>query len=324
MTPNRFPINQDTPEGEAAWHAIRRLHIGGSEVGALFQAHPYLTAFQLYHRIKGNLPDNGGGNLMTEWGKHCEPFVARIVTESHGWLLRKCEDYLEHAEHTKLGCTLDYDVVESEFGPGILEIKVVTHDQRGDWKEDRAPDYVEWQIQHQLLVSGHKWGAIAAMFHGDPGSTRVMLRHANEKAHRAIIERVAKFMADLADGNEPPVEGSADYAPMVDIFLGAPEADATTAVRLDDVKGIDGKLDALKNLQATATQADKDIKAIKAELLQLALARGEGRAPLFLQSAEFEIKLKKTERKGFTVKPSTILGLDVKRIQKNVGGSYGE
>lgn len=226
------PIDQRNDT--TAWLELRRKHIGGSDVAALFNCGNSYTATlnELYHEKRGNMPPESGRNLLAKLGKALEPFIAYIVTDIKGWRLEPCELYHEHPEHPALGATLDYYVVESENGPGIMEIKNVQQ-WTPEWTNNRAPDHVELQVQHQFLVvnaariaEGQKpftWGVIASMHAGNPEDIRLMLRKPDPKVHKHIIERVTQFMADVDAGKEPPILGSADYPHINDLFKFAEE-----------------------------------------------------------------------------------------------------
>lgn len=217
-----------------AWHELRRKHIGASDIAALFNCgNSYTPTLNgLYHEKRGNLPPEEGINLLAELGKAMEPFIAFVVSDIHSWRLEPCGFYHEHPEHKFLGATLDYFVIESEHGPGTMQIKNVQQ-WAPEWTSNRAPDHVELQVQQEFFVcnaariaEGLKpfaWGCIASMHAGNPEDIRVMLRKPDAKVHKHIAERAGRFMADVAAGREPPVMGSEDYGHINDLFKFAEE-----------------------------------------------------------------------------------------------------
>lgn len=224
----------DIKNDAAAWHDLRRKHIGASDIAALFGCGnsytPTLNA--LYHEKRGNLPPEEGVNLLAELGKALEPFIAFVVSDIQHWRLEPCRFYHEHPEHKFLGCTLDYYVVESEHGPGTMQIKNVQQWAQG-WTQSRAPDHVELQVQQEFLVTNaarvaeglppFTWGCIASMHAGNPEDIRIMMRAPDMKVQKHIIERAGRFMADVDAGKEPPIMGSEDYAHINDLFKFAEE-----------------------------------------------------------------------------------------------------
>lgn len=225
-----IPIDQQNDP--AGWHALRAKHIGASDVAALFNAGSSYTPTlnELYHIRRGNLASDRGGGLLASLGKALEPFIAYVISESYQWRTEACNAYHEHPEHKILGCTLDYFVVESEHGPGILEIKNVQQFSPG-WTNVRAPDHVELQLQHQFLVTNaarieaglkpFTWGAIGSMHAGNPEDMRIMLRKPDLKVHAHIIDRANRFAADVEAMREPPLLGSDEYSHIAELFKAA-------------------------------------------------------------------------------------------------------
>lgn len=271
-------ISIDQKNDEAGWHALRRKHIGASDIAALFNCgNSYTpTLNELYHEKRGNLPPDTKPNLLAMLGKAMEPVVAFIVTDIHNWKLEPCEFYHVHPEHPALGCTLDYYIVESEHGPGIMEIKNVQQ-WTPAWTQNRAPDHVELQIQHQFLVANaarraenlrpFEWGCIASMHAGNPEDIRIMMRKPDPKVHKHIIERGNAFMADVAAGKEPPIIGSEDYGHINDLFKFAEEEPDPDPLDLRGDYIIDTHiaewLEAQKNSKAT----EMKVKEMKTRIL---------------------------------------------------------
>lgn len=258
---------------EKHWHELRHKHIGGSDIAALFGASSYSTPYELYHEKRGVILENVDKPL-TKLGKIMESFIADYISETYNWRIVKCEEYLEHPKYKTLGCTLDYYVVKSEKGPGILEVKNVQAFSPG-WTETRASEYVEWQVQHQLLVansareaSGHppfKWAAIGSMHAGNPEDIRIMMREPDEKAQKAIIQRNAQFWNDVENDNPPPIQGSKDYDTIVDMFKIAEKKE--TVLDMRDNKEIDAIVDRFYKKKEERKNIEKEEKALKSEIM---------------------------------------------------------
>lgn len=269
-----IPIDQKKdPEG---WHALRQKHIGGSDVAALFNCGSSFTPTvnELYHIKKGNIK-NRDSHILAALGKALEPFISCVIADNHAWKIEACEFYHIHPDHPALGCTLDYFVVESEHGPGILEIKNALPYAPG-WTNSRAPDHVELQIQHQFLVtnaarkaeglSPFTWGAIGSMHGGNPEDIRVMLRKPDPKVHKHIIERASRFMADVAAGREPPLLGAADYDHIAGLFKEAP-VDEFDAVDMRGDHILDGYMAEFLEAKAMVKKYETDQALLKAKIL---------------------------------------------------------
>lgn len=275
-----IPIDQKNDE--KGWLDLRRKYIGASDVAALFNCgNSYTpTLNELYHEKRGNLPPESGRNLLAMLGKAMEPVVAYIVTDVHNWKLEPCRFYHVHPEHPALGCTLDYYIVESEHGPGLMEIKNVQQWTPG-WTQNRAPDHIELQVQQQFLVTNaariaeglkpFTWGCIASMHAGNPEDIRIMLRKPDPKVHAHIIERSTRFMADVAAGKEPPILGSEDYAHINDLFKFAEEEpDPDPLDKRGDAK-LDNYVAEFLEAQGAKAHAEYKYKEAKTRILHAML-----------------------------------------------------
>lgn len=68
--------------GSAEWHELRAQGIGGSEISAVVGLNPWMSAFELWHRKKGNLPEREITSPMG-WGTRLEPIIADHFHEQH-------------------------------------------------------------------------------------------------------------------------------------------------------------------------------------------------------------------------------------------------
>jgi predicted phage-related endonuclease len=200
----------DSPE----WHALRARHVGGSEVAALFDLPPdqrpnyMLTRYALWHIKAGNAAPPAVDRVRTKWGLLLEEAIATAAAEEFGWSVTK-GGYVKDATTPGLGCTLDYVIAADpdEDGPGALECKNVdwmVH--RRAWENDEPPLHILLQLQHQLAATGYTWGVVAALIGGN--DLRTYRYKARPKLTAEIRRRVAEFWQSVAEGQEPPVDGS--------------------------------------------------------------------------------------------------------------------
>lgn len=204
-----IPIVHDSPE----WHVMRARHIGGSEIGALWDLPSderpgyLLSRFALWHIKAGNAPPPAVDNPRTQWGLRLEAAVADGAAEQEGWEIVKGGYVSDHTTRG-LGCTLDF-VIQSdpaEEGPGALEVKNV------DWMvykrswRDEPPPHILLQHQHQLAATGYSWGAVAAFIGGN--DLHVYRYKARPRLITEIRARVTAFWASIGAGEEPPPDGS--------------------------------------------------------------------------------------------------------------------
>jgi predicted phage-related endonuclease len=191
------------------------------------------------------------------------------------------KEYMRDAD-LRLGSSFDYriqnglepvalDVVHRVVDSpddAILEIKNVDWlafkngwRVEADWIE--APDHIELQVQHQMLVSGLHRAFIAVLVGGN--DVRVLEREADEAAFMAIRSEAAAFWDSIAN-NTPPDPTMPDDADAV-IRLNQYAAPG----RLLDARG-DAEIATLVRLcnawKKEAAHAEEEATVLKAQILQ--------------------------------------------------------
>ncbi len=195
---------------DAHWHELRATAIGGSEIGALFGLSPFTTAYTLWHDKAGKVAAADPGNQKTSWGKLIEPLIAQELAKQLGWTLTPSRVYYRHPATPGMGCTLDFDVVDHQWGPGIVETKVVFDyaDYKRDWSDDRAPPHIELQAQHQMACTGRGWSAIAVWIAQTATLAPALIRRPVPKVIGDIERRVVAFWASIAADQAPDPTGT--------------------------------------------------------------------------------------------------------------------
>lgn len=204
------PVIHNSPE----WHATRAKHVGGSEIAALFDLPTsdrpayMLTRYALWHVKAGNAPPPHVSGPRPVWGLRIEAAIADAAAEQEIWQIRK-GGYVSDPTTPGLGCTLDFIIEQDpdEQGPGVLETKNVdwmVH--RRSWVDGEPPLHILLQLQHQLAATGYSWGCVAGLIGGN--DMRLYRYKARPKLIANIRRRVREFWASIAEGREPPVDGS--------------------------------------------------------------------------------------------------------------------
>lgn len=235
---------------EAAWLALRQEHVGASEVAALFGVSPYETHFGLWVRKSGHVPPRDialDRRIMA--GKHLEPAIADLVAEIHGLTIRKTRRYLVHDDVSRMGASLDYEILEPVAGSKgtwvPFEIKNVGFDVFRDWKvghdddgraEIEPPLHIDLQVQHQLAVTGAPVGYVGVLVGGN--EPHLIRRERHAEIIKQIEARVAAFWTDVDAKREPVIDYERDLA-------------ALSVVRANG----DGELDLRGNSEAEALVA---------------------------------------------------------------------
>jgi len=202
---------------EQEWLDLRTKDITSTDVAALFDLSPYKTAFELFHEKRDGLSGSFKPSERMRWGNRLEAAIANGAAEDHGFVVQPLKVYMRDPE-LRVGSSFDFEILHPEHGKGIMEIKNVDSlIYKRNWKDDgngniEAPEHIELQVQHQMLVSGYEWCAIVPFVGGN--STRIVFRRADPEIAKAIAKRVTDFWKQV-DANEAP---SADYSRDADMI----------------------------------------------------------------------------------------------------------
>lgn len=187
---------------EEHWHELRHKHVGASEIGALFDLHPQITRFELWHRKAGHIPEPDlSDNERVFWGTMLEPAIANGVAKLKGWNVQKVHVYLEHDEVPGMGASLDYKIVAHDKGPGNMEIKTVDWLQFKDWDNGTPPLHYELQVQQQLACSKREWACLPVLIGGN--DLRLFEYERRPKTILMLETAVAEFWQSIKDNKEP-------------------------------------------------------------------------------------------------------------------------
>jgi len=148
-------------EERESWLAGRReTGIGASEAAAVVGLSPWLTANQLWRKLRGEWePPQVSHRPAVERGNRMEGALREMFAALHPELLAEHFPYdiLAQEKRPWLFATLDGELTRKEDGGrGILEIKTAAPAGRKGWEswEGRVPQHYYVQILHQLLATG--------------------------------------------------------------------------------------------------------------------------------------------------------------------------
>lgn len=195
---------------EQHWLDLRTKDLTSTDVAALFGLSPYKTAFELFHEKRDGQVVKLKPNERMKWGNRFESAIAHGVAEDNNWTVQPLKVYMRDPD-LRLGSSFDFEITSLQHGRCILEIKNVDSlVYKRTWRDDgdggiEAPEHIELQIQHQMLVSGYSWCALVAMVGGN--SPKVTFRRFDPEIGEAIKKKAAAFWASI-EANEAP---SADY-----------------------------------------------------------------------------------------------------------------
>lgn len=204
--------------------AFRASVVGAGEVAALFDASPWLTKFELYHRKRGTISvpefnevvDGKPADMRIFCGVMLEPVVVDIACRLWGY--ERVDTPKKLTNGRGLGGHPDQLVRCPDRGIGVLEVKTADWLIAKGWGDEPPLNY-QLQAQTYAGLAGVEWAEVVTLVSGnDPRRFPMAFK---PKLFAEIERRVAEFWADVEAGNEPPVNYSRDGKTLVEV-LGAP------------------------------------------------------------------------------------------------------
>lgn len=233
--------------------------VGASEVAALFNCHPWLTEFELWHRKAGNVatPDFGGDERI-EWGIRLEPVILEAACERWGYTPLKTPPRLDNANG--LGGHPDMIAQCPTRGRGILEVKTADWLVAKQWGDEPPINYL-LQIQSYTGLAGCDWGDVIVLVGGN--ELRRFQYDFRPVVYADIEARVAAFWQSVRAGKAPKPDYTRDGE-----TIAALHPDATDAV-IDMRRDNRAHILAVEFIEAKAREkaAAGEADAIKAEML---------------------------------------------------------
>lgn len=274
---------------EEAWLAERAKDITSTEISALFGCNPWLTEFELWHRKKGNVAPDFEPNEAMEIGAEFEEPIAKSIAKKNGWTIKPKKEYIR-LSGLRIGSSFDFSIV-SPF-KAVYEIKNVgeaawfkSWKQNGDNIE--APINLEFQFQHELLVSGEPLLMVGAMIGGNKRKT--IKREPDEAIHKAILQKCLEFWKSVDDGIEPKpnFERDADFISKLFNKARGKEVDADP--------GLVGLAEIYRSACESEKEAEKKKASYKAQIL---MKVGDASK---VNGENFSISLGETKGSSYTV-----------------------
>lgn len=249
-----------TDLNRADWLALRGKDLTSTESPALFGLSPYSTAFELWQRKKNNLVLELEDNTRIKLGRHLQAGIANYVGEEKGWTIKSLEGTYMRLPGLRIGASFDFEATCPINGAGLVECKNVDYlVHRNNWAEDEAPDHIEIQAQHQMLVSGHKWCVIVALVGGN--NPQIMIRDKDEEIGNAIIKKAAEFWESINNNIPPTPDFLRDYDIISMIY------DKRDKSKIIELPLLETDLQEYKQIQAQEKILEGRKNEIKARLL---------------------------------------------------------
>jgi hypothetical protein len=241
--------------------------VGAGEVAALFDASPWLTRFELYHRKVGTIAtpefnavvDGQPENERIYFGVKLEPLIVEAACERWGYVPDATPAKLTNGKG--LGGHPDKIVTCPERGRGVLEVKTADWLVAKGWGDEPPLNYL-LQAQTYAGLAGAKWADLIVLVGGN--ELRRFQYESRPALFAEIERRVAEFWSDLEAGREPPVDYSRDGKTLVEV-LGEPTEE------LADLRdNLEAEQEAMDFLAAKARrdEADAAMEQAKTRLIE--------------------------------------------------------
>lgn len=183
-----------------ASNIIRARNVTASEVGALLDKHPYMTAGDIYDRLLDPLawealrdPQNEAMAL----GQFMEPHIARYAAQKLGLRLRANTYTREHPKHP-LCATADYLVLGHSM---LVECKLSSI--MYGWSDEKLAPHIEWQARAQMAVWDRDTVIIAALV-GSKFFSIAVMRDLHKE--RRMLLAVDSLVNAVVSGGPRPAE----------------------------------------------------------------------------------------------------------------------
>jgi putative phage-type endonuclease len=144
--------------GSPEWHDLRSRGIGGSEIGTIMGLNPWESAFALWAKRTGQIPDPPLTGWGIRFGKAFEQPVLELWAEEHPEYEVFLTGTWQHPKYNYILANPDALAKHRETGEWVVvEIKT----SRGSWTES-PPNYVA-QVLHYMTVLDLKKAVIVAV-----------------------------------------------------------------------------------------------------------------------------------------------------------------
>lgn len=207
-----------TPENKEHWLKLRSENINSTEISCLFDMNPYMTKFELWHKLRSREITRIEESERMAWGNALESAIAAEAARRNNWKIEPFKDYLYIPDY-RIGSSFDYEILPESGVYALLEVKNVdSMAYNKNWKEysidensfvdGEAPPHIELQVQHQMLISTIDTAFICALVGGN--QLKIFKRTANHKLHDIIISSAQKFWQSIHDNKPPKIDYDRD------------------------------------------------------------------------------------------------------------------
>lgn len=292
------------PTDDTAWHALRRMDLTASQIGALFGAHEYVSMFDLWALKTGRIKADPEQTPAMERGTLLEPVAVELLRRrNHTWTINYSSAervYYRDPVH-RLGATPDVLVEHPERGLGVVQIKSVEPSVfRRKWKDESGeiepPLWIALQASMEADLVGAEWAAVAAILVGHGLDLPLIDVPLLPGVMDAIRAKAGEFWRMIAEGREPAPDFARDGDTIAALY--AQETPGKTI----DLSG-DNYFTDLVHKHRTLKDSAKDI-AEQIEFINNEIKAKMGDAEVAILPDGRRVTWRLQKRRGYTVAPS--------------------
>lgn len=186
----------DSPE----WHELRSGGIGGSEIGTILGLNPWESAYTLWHKKQGLIPDQIEPNWAIRFGKAFEQPILNLFEEQHPELEFVTAGTWRSKTHTFQHANPDAVYQDKNTGEYVV-VEVKT--SRVPW--DEIPKHYLAQLQWYLDTFQFKRGYIVAIAGWNWEEHEVAY---DDFQASVAIESAKRFWSYMTEIKKPDWDGS--------------------------------------------------------------------------------------------------------------------
>lgn len=227
-----------------------RDYVAASRVAALFGKHPYYTEWMLYQRHANDVKMETAEDERMFWGKKLQRPVLEVLRDQYHLNVVERDDVLMVDDEAPLLARFDAEIIDPTRGKGTVEVKCVDWMEFKDkWDEHKqiAPLHTELQLQVGMMVSGSRWGLIAALVGGN--HLVVFERDPNVEVQAECRKAATEFMARVARREEPDPFGVAKELELMKQLYPEPDPEKVITFEGDDATNVGEEIRMLKDAQ---------------------------------------------------------------------------
>ena len=185
-----------------AWHELRRVSIGSSDLPVLAGLSPWKSEYELAMEKLGQMPVEVREGVDPRLvGEILEPGILELYRRQTGRQAKRQHGIVRHAEMPWAIASLDALTV-NERPNRIVELK---HSYAAKWRGDRLPEDVEIQVMWQLGIARYQLADVCALVYGLP---RVYELAFDQGYLDDLVTLASRFRARLDAGEMPDPDGS--------------------------------------------------------------------------------------------------------------------